>query len=187
MKSRAQSSRPKPSNYESAIDVSVASALWKAERQAGSIVRRAIAEAACAVAIMKGELAVVLTDDAAIRKLNRVWRHDDSATNVLSFPARRATLHSRSRTARGSAARTASPPHLLGDIVLAYETIEREAHAERKPFEHHLAHLAVHGFLHLVGYDHGARDEAETMEALEADILARLDVPNPYGEKDAEG
>ncbi len=71
-------------------------------------------------------------------------------------------------------------PRLLGDIVIAYETTEREARAERKPFAHHLAHLAVHGFLHLVGYDHQGNDEAEAMEGLETAILARLDVPNPY-------
>ena len=80
----------------------------------------------------------MLTDDSAIRLLNRDWRGIDAATNVLSFPANRA----------GGA------PPFIGDIVLAYETIAREARAEHKPFAHHTAHLAVHGFLHLLGYDH---------------------------------
>jgi rRNA maturation RNase YbeY len=77
------------------------------------------------------------------------------------------------------AAKTGAVP-LLGDIVIAYETTEREARAERKLFAHHLAHLAVHGFLHLAGYDHATERQAEAMEKLEAAILSRLDVPDPY-------
>ena len=75
---------------------------------------------------------------------------------------------------------------LLGDIVIAYETMAREALAEQRPFRHHLAHLAVHGFLHLVGHDHVANEEADAMEALEIAVLARLDVPNPYMTRDPE-
>jgi len=171
------------------------------------VLRRSIAAAACAVATTAGEVAVVLTDDSAIRALNRNWRRKDAATNVLSFPAVAADKTSpmispnrsgkrSSRTGTRSAARSAvkranastasesrragGAPALLGDIVIAYETTEREARAERKPFAHHLAHLAVHGFLHLVGYDHEADDEANAMEVLETAILARLDVPDPY-------
>ena len=66
------------------------------------------------------------------------------------------------------------------DIVIAYETTEREARTQGKPFAHHLAHLAVHGFLHLLGYDHQAEHDAHAMEELEASILARLGVPNPH-------
>jgi probable rRNA maturation factor len=117
--------------------------------------------------IGRGELAVVLTDDAAIRALNRDWRSKDAATNVLSFPAKEARPDRRA-------------PRLLGDIVIAYETVAREAAAEGKPFMHHLAHLAVHGFLHLVGYDHEANEDADAMEGLEIAILARLEVPDPY-------
>src|SRR5260370_42518070 len=69
---------------------------------------------------------------------------------------------------------------LIVDIVIAYDTVEREASAEHRPFRHHLAHLAVHGFLHLVGHDHAAEAEADAMEALEIAVLARLDMPNPY-------
>ena len=71
-------------------------------------------------------------------------------------------------------------PLLLGDIVLAYETIAREARNESKPFAHHLAHLAVHGFLHLNGYDHERDDDAEAMEELERKILRRLAIADPY-------
>ena len=149
-----------------AVDIVVESPLWKAQRGADAMLRRALAAAAAAVP-SEGELAVVLTDDAAIRALNRDWRGKDAATNVLSFPAKEARPDRRA-------------PRLLGDIVIAYETVAREAAAEGKPFMHHLAHLAVHGFLHLVGYDHEANEGADAMEALEIAILARLDVPDPY-------
>ena len=75
-------------------------------------------------------------------------------------------------------------PRLLGDIVIAYETTRCEAAAEEKLFEHHVAHLAVHGFLHLLGYDHAAGEDARAMEQLEISILARLDVPDPYIQRD---
>ncbi len=154
-----------------ASDSIVESTSWKKERGAKTLVRQAIVAAARAVPERTGELAVVLTDDAAIRALNRTWRGKDEATNVLSFPAQ-------------------SPPGtpaLLGDIVIAYETTAREAQAEGKPFRHHLAHLAVHGYLHLAGHDHEADAEAEAMESLEIAVLARLKVPNPYIARNAKG
>ena len=149
-----------------AVDIVVESPLWKAQRGVDAMLRRALTTAA-AVVPSEGELAVLLTDDAGIRALNRDWRGKDTATNVLSFPAKEA------RSARRA-------PRLLGDIVVAYETVAREAAAEGKPFMHHLAHLAVHGFLHLVGYDHEANEDADAMEGLEIAILGRLDVPDPY-------
>ena len=149
-----------------AVDIVIESPLWKTQRGADAMLRRALA-AAAALVPSDGELAVVLTDDAAIRALNRDWRGKDAATNVLSFPAKEARPDRRA-------------PRLLGDVVIAYETVAREAAAEGKPFIHHLAHLAVHGFLHLVGYDHEANEDADAMEGLEIAILARLDVPDPY-------
>jgi len=150
-----------------AVDIVVASPLWATQRSIKRLLRRAIGEAASVTSTPVGELAIVLTDDSAIRALNRDWRFRDAATNVLSFPTPE-TDH-----AHGT-------PRLLGDIVIAYETTEREARAENKPFAHHAAHLAVHGFLHLAGYDHAEDVEAAAMENLETAILARLDVPNPY-------
>jgi probable rRNA maturation factor len=124
----------------------------------------------------KGDIAVLLTDDAAIRELNRQWRKFDKPTNVLSFPA-----PPRPRAQKGREQAAASEaPDLLGDIVIAHETTAREAAAEGKPLSHHLAHLAVHGFLHLLGYDHESDAAAQDMERLETGILARLDVPDPY-------
>jgi probable rRNA maturation factor len=153
------------------IDIVVASSLWNGARSSKAIVRRAI-RAASAMAEAQGALAVLLADDSAIRTLNRDWRGKDAATNVLAFPA------------GGTVPDATVRP--LGDIAIAYETLVREAQVQQIPFGHHLAHLAVHGFLHLVGYDHKAKAEAETMEALEIAILARLDVPNPYAAPGAE-
>ncbi len=160
-----------------AIDIMVESPLWKAQRGVKAVLQRAIREAAALAATNGGEIAIVLTDDSAIRSLNRDWRGKDQPTNVLSFPA-----HAPSGSLPGRRGRD----RLLGDIVIAYETMAREALVERRPFRHHLAHLAVHGFLHLVGHDHLADAEAEAMEALEVAVLARLDMPNPYLTRDAE-
>jgi probable rRNA maturation factor len=146
------------------IDVLVESNRWNEAKYAGPAVRRAITRAAAMLSTPQMELAIVLTDDSAIRMLNRTWRNVDAATNVLSFPAQHAGGELR----------------LIGDIVLAYETIAAEARAAHKPFAHHLAHLAVHGFLHLLGYDHVRGKDAETMERLERDILRRLAIPDPY-------
>ena len=76
--------------------------------------------------------------------------------------------------------RAGEGPPLLGDIVLAYDTIAREARRQRKPFAHHVAHLAVHGFLHLLGYDHAKKTDARVMEGLEIRLLGRVRVPDPY-------
>jgi probable rRNA maturation factor len=170
---RKRRARAAPRRWVSpAVDIVVASPLWTAKRSVKTLLRRAIGQAARLTSTAVGELAIVLTDDAAIRALNRHWRCKDKATNVLSFRAAHATpAHGTSR--------------LLGDIVIAYETTEREARAENKPFAHHAAHLAVHGFLHLAGYDHAVQDEAAAMERLETAILARLDVPNPYVARNA--
>ncbi len=114
----------------------------------------------------------MLTDDSAIRALNRTWRGFDAPTNVLSFPSG----HLR--------AGGVSPPH-LGDIVIAFQTVAREAKTEGKPFGQHLAHLAVHGYLHLIGHDHETARDARKMERLEPKILAQLDIPDPYAARPA--
>jgi probable rRNA maturation factor len=157
-----------------AIDIIVDSPLWKAQRGTRTLLRRAIAEAAAGAATTCGELAILLTDDSRMRALNRDWRGKDEPTNVLSFPAPSDLRGSRLAGERRDGGRR------LGDIAIAFETTAREALAAHRPFGHHLVHLAVHGFLHLVGHDHEAEAEAEAMEALEIVVLARLDVPNPY-------
>ncbi len=149
------------------LDVLVESARWNAHRGLKLLLRRAVAAAAAALSTSAAELAIVLTDDSAVRLLNRKWRGIDAPTNVLSFPV-------------GVAA---GAPPLLGDIVLGYETVAREARRDGKPFAHHVAHLAVHGFLHLCGHDHARAGDAETMERLERVILRRLAIPDPYRAK----
>jgi probable rRNA maturation factor len=148
-----------------ALDVLVQSPLWEKEPGAAATVERAIAAAAAEIAAPPGEVAVMLTDDETIRALNRDWRKIDKPTNVLSFPAPRTP--------------DIGVPH-LGDIVVAYETLARESADEGKLVSDHLAHLTVHGFLHLMGYDHQTDSDANAMERLESTILARLGVPDPY-------
>jgi probable rRNA maturation factor len=152
------------------IDIQLVSPLWGAEPRAEETVRAAIAAAAAAaLAKASGEVSVVLTDDAAIRTLNRDWRGIDKPTNVLSFPAAKEAA-----------------PELLGDIVIAYETLARECADEDRIFLHHLAHLAVHGFLHLMGYDHQTEAQADAMEALESRIMTLMQMPDPYRARDLE-
>jgi probable rRNA maturation factor len=153
------------------IDIVRESALWQEQPDIDALLRRAIAEAAAGISTKDAELAIVLTDDSRIRALNRVWRGMDKPTNVLSFPAKERHQD--------------DAPALLGDIVIAYETTAKEALSQGTPFLHYLAHLTVHGFLHLRGYDHETDDEAENMERLERAILARLDIADPYQTLDA--
>ncbi len=142
---------------------------WRAALAARTLARQAIAAsvAACGVSLCAGaELCIHLADDPHIRELNARWRGLDKPTNVLSFPA-------------------VDPAHLgqarlLGDIVLAYETVAREAEDEGKALADHYRHLVVHGFLHLLGFDHETDADAQVMEAMETRILARLGVADPY-------
>jgi probable rRNA maturation factor len=156
-------------------EVLVVSDGWQNEPGAEDVIQRAIAVAAEIADADTGdaELAVMLTDDAGIRTLNSNWRGIDKPTNVLSFPALQPT----------GPAKPADAPRMLGDIAIAYGTTRREADDEQKPFDHHLSHLAVHGFLHLIGYDHEKDGDAEAMETLEREILAQLGIPDPYADR----
>ena len=157
-------------------EVLVVADAWQAEPDAESVIQRAITAAAEFVDadIGEAELAVMLTDDDGIRTLNSNWRGIDKPTNVLSFPALPPSGPSGPDDA----------PRMLGDIAIAYQTTRQEADEERKPFDHHLSHLAVHGFLHLIGYDHEQNDDAEDMETLEREILAQLGIPDPYSDRE---
>ena len=160
-------------------EVLVVADAWQAEPDAETVIHRAIAAAAefADADIGEAELAVMLTDDDGIRTLNSNWRGIDKPTNVLSFPALPPSGPSGPDDA----------PRMLGDIAIAYQTTRQEADEEQKPFDHHLSHLAVHGFLHLIGYDHEQDDDAEDMEKLEREILAQLGIPDPYSDRERTG
>jgi probable rRNA maturation factor len=175
---RNRNSEPMPPLALPISEVLVVADCWQAEPDAEAVVHRAIAAAAESVDADVGdaELAVMLTDDAGIRTLNSNWRGIDKPTNVLSFPALQPT----------GPVGPDDAPRMLGDIAIAYQTTRKEADDEQKPFDHHLSHLAIHGFLHLIGYDHEKDGEAEAMEALERQILAQLGIPDPYADRDPD-
>lgn len=159
-----------------ALDISVSAAapprLWRGLPRARAIARETIAAAASesrAAPAEGAEVSLCLADDATLRALNARWRGIDKPTNVLSFPA-----------ADGAGRH-------LGDIALAFETLEREAGELGVPLADHYRHLVAHGFLHLIGYDHETDGEAERMEALETRILARLGAANPYASTRLDG
>lgn len=160
-----------------ATEVLVVADCWSAEPEADAIIHRAIEAASGMIEddTADAELAIMLTDDAGIRTLNNNWRGMDKATNVLSFPALQPPE---------GAPVPDDMPMMLGDIAIAFETLRREADEEEKPFANHLSHLAVHGFLHLVGYDHENDADAEEMEQKEREILATLGIPDPYADSD---
>src|SRR5258706_3188619 len=169
-------------------EVLVVADCWQTEPDAEAVIHRAIATEAETVnaglstglhtslhtSLGEAELAVMLTDDAGIRTLNSNWRGIDKPTNVLSFPALQPTGPSGPDDA----------PRMLGDIAIAYETTRQEADDEQKPFDHHLSHLSIHGFLHLIGYDHENDVDAVSMETLEQEILAQLGIPDPYADRE---
>jgi probable rRNA maturation factor len=135
----------------------------------------ALAEAATHLTLRRGEapsaalVDITLTDDDEQRALNRTWRGKDAPTNVLAFPAADPTVP----VPDGA-------PLLLGDVVLAFETVRREAIEQEKPLADHFRHLVVHGVLHLLGYDHENAAEAAIMEEREIATLGEMGVPNPY-------
>jgi probable rRNA maturation factor len=143
------------------IDVAIPCADWRRTVPGIARLARETVRAALADAMPDDtEVSVVLSDDAGVQELNRRWRGQDAPTNVLSF-------------ATGEA-------HMLGDIVLAFETVAREAADQDKPFAHHLRHLIVHGVLHLLGHDHERGRDATLMENRERRILKGFNIPDPY-------
>jgi probable rRNA maturation factor len=150
------------------VDVEVVDPAWLAAGDVDILAQDAIA--ATLVEVGKrvhpdAEISVRLCDDDEIRALNLAWRNKDKATNVLSFP---------------SPAGNRGP--LLGDIVVAFEYVSEEAREAGRSLRDHLAHMLVHGMLHLLGFDHEKESEAEKMEALERRILAKLGIDDPYSE-----
>ncbi|MGP0057803.1 MAG: rRNA maturation RNase YbeY [Beijerinckiaceae bacterium] len=149
------------------IEVAIECAYWKDFAELREVIGRALRQTLVATGVQLcsgAEVSVLLCDDDFIADLNRKWRNQDAPTNVLSFPA------------GGELALTS----ILGDIIIAFETTAREAATENKSFLDHFTHLVVHGFLHILGYDHGTDAEAEEMEALEREVLISLGIDDPY-------
>ena len=154
------------------VDIEIEDEAWtRAEPEAEALVWRAAQAVLDAHEDIEGQgIVILLADDDSVQVLNRDFRQKDYATNVLSFPS------------------PPNPEGQIGDIVLAFGVCQREATEQGKPLAHHLQHLVAHGVLHLLGYDHQDDVEAEAMEAFEREILAGLDIPDPYAEPvSAEG
>lgn len=160
------------------IDIIFADPQWAASRVGGrALIKNAITTAWGMIPKrpknLQMELCVTLTNDAEIRTLNHAHRNQDKATNVLSFPDWDHYAHI-----------PAMGEHVpIGDIFMSFETIRDEARAQGKKLGHHLTHLTIHGFLHLLGYDHITDRDADIMETLEIKILKKLGIQNPYFEK----
>lgn len=171
--SRSTSAAPSRAPLWLVLDVALDADGWSAIADGEVLIMEAAAALAAHprfAAHEPAEACVALSDDVAVQDLNARYRGKDKPTNVLSFPAPMASLGPQ------------PGPRPLGDIVLALETVEREAEEQQVPFAHHLQHLVVHGLLHLLGFDHETEADAAVMEGLEIEILAQLGIANPYAE-----
>ena len=174
---RAQSGLAPPAQLD--VETVIEDDRWRTgEAVNGADIETAVLAAARALAQARPQdfhtpaaATLVLSDDARIQILNRDFRHQDAATNVLSFPA-------------APGATEPGTPRYLGDVIIARQTVEREAHAHHIPLVHHTQHLAIHGLLHLLGYDHATDAGAAIMEAIETQVLAMLGVADPYAAHD---
>jgi len=164
-----------------AVDILIEAPAWlEALPQAERVVERAaratfdLATLPCGLA---WECAVLLADDDRVRALNRQFRGQDKATNVLAFPAEPKDDDDASRPV---VVPPADQPQQWGDVAIAYDTTAREAAEQGKSLADHLSHLVVHGLLHLIGHDHVEATAAARMEALERSILWEIGVADPY-------
>ncbi|MDP3495553.1 MAG: rRNA maturation RNase YbeY [Hyphomonadaceae bacterium] len=146
-------------------DLRIADQRWESLGDLDALAARVLGHAASQMK-SAGEISILMTNDAEMHALNKQWRGFDKPTDVLSFPSDGPEI-------------PGEPVH-LGDIALGYETSLTDAEAMGRPFEAHVSHLLIHGFLHLLGYDHIEPEDAKVMEPLEAQILAGLGWPDPY-------
>jgi probable rRNA maturation factor len=159
------------------IDLAIPCAKWRraipdVEKRAKEAARTVLAHAGKKLGA--AELSLVLADDETVAALNERWRQREGPTNVLAFASEQRAMP--------------PAPLVLGDVVLAYETVTKEARDQGKALVDHLRHLVIHGVLHLLGYDHEAAGPARRMEMLETRLLATLGVPDPYhAREDAHG
>ena len=187
-----------------AVDIllSIEESGWQEAAPAGmsleSLVERAARAALIAAAprVKAGEVSVVLASDERVQALNREWRGQDKPTNVLSFPGgdpddfeedEDEEEDEDSSEEEDDADYDGPPPLQLGDVILAWPTVRREAEQQGKPVAAHMTHLVVHGVLHLLGFDHEEEEQAGIMEGLEVAILAGLGIADPYDGPDPPG
>ena len=149
-------------NARPKITLIIAEPKWRATKSLAPLLKRASLLALERADVARGEVTILLADDARLRELNALFRGKNAATNVLSFPA------------------APNATQQLGDVAIGYGITAREAKAEGKSLLHHATHLAVHGTLHLLGYDHVRIRDARKMEKLETEILGVLKIPDPY-------
>ncbi|CBI75849.1 conserved protein of unknown function [Bartonella clarridgeiae 73] len=152
-----------------AIDMTIESAKWGDEKMLYNITEKALTTTLQHLSLneVRSELSLLFTDDKHMAQINAQWRHQNKSTNVLSFPSFPLKAGQ-------------NPGLMLGDIIIAQETIMREAEEEKKSFQDHLTHIIIHGILHLLGYNHETNDEANQMEKLEREILQKLSIKDPY-------
>ena len=146
-------------------DLRIADPRWEALGDVEALATRVLAHAATVMDAF-GEVSILMTNDAEMHALNKQWRGFDKPTDVLSFPSDDPEI--------------AGEPVHLGDIAIGYETALKDAESMGRPFDGHISHLLIHGFLHLLGYDHIDVEDAKVMEPLEAKLLAGLGWPDPY-------
>ena len=149
-------------NARPKITLIVADPKWRTTKSLPAMLKRASLLALERAGVAQGEVTILLANDARLRELNALFRGKDAPTNVLSFPA------------------APNATQQLGDVAIGYGVAAREAKAEGKSLLQHATHLAVHGTLHLLGYDHVKIRDARKMERLETEILAMLKIPDPY-------
>ncbi|ETS07587.1 rRNA maturation RNase YbeY [Bartonella henselae] len=153
------------------IDILVESDGWNDEKMLYNITEKALKTIMHHLSLenVVSEISLLFTDDKHMAQINAQWRGKNKSTNVLSFPAFPLKVGD-------------SPGPMLGDIIIARETVVLEAENEAKSFQDHLTHMIVHGILHLLGYNHETNEEAFHMEELERKILQKLSIKDPYAE-----
>lgn len=166
------------------IDVAIKSKKWNTEKNSEKLITKICKKLIPLTDLKKIltknfqlELSISLVSDQQIKKINQQFRGKNKATNVLSF----LSLDEKDLRRNGLEKTIGNAPYLLlGDIVLSFETIEKEAQLQKKNFHSHLTHLILHSILHLIGHDHEDVKMAEKMEKIEVKILQKLKIENPY-------
>ncbi|EJF96366.1 rRNA maturation RNase YbeY [Bartonella taylorii] len=153
------------------IDITIDNSGWNDEKMLYNITEKALTTTMHHLSLENviSEVSLLFTDNKHMAQINAQWRNKNEPTNVLSFPAFPLKVGQ-------------TPGLILGDIIIARETVALEASTEGKLFQDHLTHMIVHGVLHLLGYNHETDEEAHQMEKLEREILQKLFIKDPYTE-----